>query len=74
VDARDHTNVLGALGPPGASLYELVDPGTLSVVQGLGDAGGIFVRFRDAWCGVAGPSRQIPFKVEELVARLRPLL
>lgn len=68
------TNILGALAPPGASLYDLVEPGVLSVVQGLGDAGGMFVHFRDEWCSVAGGSAQITFRLEELVSRLRPLL
>jgi hypothetical protein len=72
-DLRD-TNVVGALGPPGASLYDLIDAPVLGVVQGLGDAGGIFVRFRDAWCTVAGAGAQIPFRLDELVARIRPLL
>lgn len=72
-DLKD-TNLVGALAPSGASLYELVDTATLSVVQGLGDAGGMLVRFREGWCSVAGTSSRIPFKVEELVARLRPLL
>lgn len=72
-DLRD-TNVVGALGPPGATLYDLVDAPVLSVVQGLGDAGGIFVRFRDGWCTVAGAGAQIPFRLDELVARVRPLL
>ena len=69
-----NTNLVGALGPPGANFYDLVDSSTLSVVQGLGDAGGILVRFRDAWCTVASTSRQIPFRLDELVARIRPLL
>ncbi len=72
-DLRD-TNLLGALGAPGARLYDLVDSGTLSVVQGLGDAGGMFVRFREGWCAVAGVSHQVPFKVDEIIARVRPLL
>jgi hypothetical protein len=69
-----NTNLVGALGPPGAKFYDLVDTSTLSVVQGLGDAGGILVRFRDSWCTVASTSRQIPFRLDELVARIRPLL
>lgn len=73
LDLRD-TNLLAALGPRGASLYDLVETQTLSVVQGLGDAGGMFVRFRDTWCSIASASSQIPFRVEELVARVRPLL
>ncbi len=55
------TNLVGALGPRGANLYDLVDTSVLSVVQGLGDAGGILVRLRDSWCSVASTSAQIPF-------------
>jgi hypothetical protein len=69
-----NTNLVGALGPPGAKFYGLIDMGTLSVVQGLGDVGAILVRFRDDWCTVASTSRQIPFRLDELVARIRPLL
>lgn len=68
------TNLLGALGPPGANLYDLVDSPTLGVLQGLGDAGGMFVRVRDGWCAVAGASKQIPFRVDDVVSRIRPLL
>jgi hypothetical protein len=68
------TNLVGVLGPRGANLYDLVDTSVLSVVQGLGDAGGILVRLRDSWCAVASTSAQIPFRVDDLVARIRPLL
>jgi hypothetical protein len=73
LDLRE-TNLVGALGRPGTRLYDLIDTPTLSVVQGLGDAGGMFVHFRDGWCAVSSASAQIPFRVEELVARIRPLL
>jgi hypothetical protein len=73
LDLKD-TNLLGALGLPGASLYELVDSGTLAVVQGLGDVGAMFVQFRDEWCSVANASAQIPFRVDQVIARIRPLL
>lgn len=72
-DLRD-TNLVGALAPAGASLYDLVDAATLSVVQGLGDAGAMLVRFREGWCSVAGASARIQFRVEEILARVRPLL
>ncbi|MGH9784502.1 MAG: hypothetical protein ACRD88_09975 [Terriglobia bacterium] len=72
-DLKD-TNLVGAMGPPGAKLYELVDASTLSVVQGLGDAGGLFVRFRDSWCSVSSTGWEIPFRLDEIVARIRPLL
>jgi hypothetical protein len=72
-DLKD-SNLVGALGPRGASLYDLVDTSMLSVVKGLGDSGGILVRLRDSWCSVASTSAQIPFRVDELVGRIRPLL
>jgi hypothetical protein len=72
-DLKD-TNLLGVLGPPGASLYDLVDTGMLSVVQGLGDAGGLTIRLRDDWCTVEAGHWQLPFRVDELIARIRPLL
>jgi hypothetical protein len=68
------TNLMGAMGPPGWSLYDVVDSGALSVVQGLGDAGALWVRFRDSWCSVSGTGGHIPFRVGEVVARIRPLL
>lgn len=68
------TNLVGVLGPPGASLHDLVDEGTLSVVKGVGDLGGTVVRFRDTWCSIASVSSQIPFRMEQLIARIRPLL
>ena len=67
------TNLIAALGPPGANLYDLVDSRTLSVVQTLGDAGAMSVRFRDAWCTVAGVGAQIPFRLDQVLARLRSL-
>jgi hypothetical protein len=72
-DLRDG-NLVAALGPRGASLYDLIDERALGVAQGLGDAGGIFVRLRDGWCSVAGTSAQIPFRLDEIVTRIRPLL
>ena len=70
---RRETNLVAALGRPGASLYDLVDSRTLAVVQGLGDAAGMVVRFRDAWCSIARGSAQMPFRVDEIVGRIRSL-
>ena len=72
-DLKD-TNLMGAMGPPGWSLYDVVDSGALSVVQGLGDAGALWVKFRDSWCSVSGTGGHIPFRVDEIVGRIRPLL
>lgn len=73
LDLKD-TNLVAALGPSGASLYDLVDGPTLAVVQNLGDAGALFVSFRDGWCSAAGASAQIPFRVDQVILLLRPLL
>ena len=69
-----NTNVVGALGPREGSLYDLIDSPTLSVVQGLGDAGGMTVRFRDSWCSVASVGAQTPFRLDHLISCIRPLL
>jgi hypothetical protein len=68
------SNVLAALGPSGASLTDVVDAQIINVMQGVGDAGGLFVRLRGGWCSVASASTHIPFKLDELLARIRPLL
>lgn len=70
----ERTNVIAALGPSGASLYDLIDATTLNTIQGLGDAGGLFVHLRDGWCTVSGNSSQIPFRLPELVAQIESLL
>ncbi|MGH7460317.1 MAG: hypothetical protein ACREMA_04725 [Longimicrobiales bacterium] len=72
---RDLRNsaVTGILGPAGSRLYDHIGSGVLRVLQGLGDAGGLTVRMRGAWC-VVGAGRQIPLRVADVIARLRPLL
>jgi hypothetical protein len=73
MDLKD-TNLLGALGPPGASLYDLADSRILSVAQGLGDVGAMQMYFRDSWCLITGAGPQAPFRIDEIIARMRPLL
>jgi len=73
IDLQD-TNLVGVLGPPGARFHDLVGANMTSVMQSLGDAGGIFVRVRNGWCAVSGTSAQIPFRLDEILARIRPLL
>lgn len=68
------SNIIAALGTPGASFYDLIDAGTLSALQGAGDAGGLVVRMRNGWCSISSASEQIPFKVDQLVALVRPLV
>jgi hypothetical protein len=68
------TNLLGALGPAGAALYDVADASTLALAQQIGDAGAMFVRFRESWCTVSSTSAQIPFRLDDLIARVRPIL
>jgi hypothetical protein len=68
------SNLIGALGPPGASFYDIADADLIAVAQGIGDAGGLVVRVRDDWCSISSASTQIPFRLDELVARIRPLM
>jgi hypothetical protein len=70
----ENTNLLGALGPAGARFYDLVDAGTLSVSQRLGDLGAMDIMFRDGWCAVSGGGSGTRFRVGELLAEIRPLL
>jgi hypothetical protein len=69
-----NTNILGALGPKGAAFYDLIEPGAVSVFQGIGDAGGLFIRMRGEWCSISNTSHQIPFRVDQIVERMRPLI
>jgi len=68
------SNVLAALGPAGSKLEDLVPAAVLAVVKDFGDAGVLQVRFRDTWCAVSGIGMRIPFQVEALLLRIRPLL
>lgn len=61
-------NIIGAMGEPGHGLRDLVDPRVLAAAQSVGDAGGLIVKFRDEWCSIASTSRQMPFKMEALIA------
>ncbi len=69
-----NTNLVGIMAPSGARLYDLVDSRMLGVVQRLGDVGGMCMRCRDEWCAIASVGREIPFRLRELVALVRPLL
>jgi hypothetical protein len=65
VDLRN-TNVIGALGPRGASLYDLLDAAALSVIQQLGDCGVMLVMCRCEWCSLASTSHRMPLDVAKL--------
>lgn len=68
------TNLLGALGPAGARLYDLVDDRTVSALQRLGDAGAISIHFRGEWCTVSSGGTKPPLHLGDVLASIRPLL
>jgi len=72
VDLR-HTNLIGVLGPSGASFYDLIDQGTLSALQHVGDHGAVVVICRGEWCSLAAASPRMPLdhvKIWPLVSGL----
>jgi hypothetical protein len=60
------TNLIGVLGPSGASLYDLIDPATLSALQQVGDHGALVVMCRGEWCSLAAPSPRMPLDLDKL--------
>ncbi|MFQ5792109.1 MAG: hypothetical protein ACE5JI_16690 [Acidobacteriota bacterium] len=68
------TNLMAALGPAGTSLYSLIEPATLTVMQQLGDGGALFALCRDDWCRLASAGGRMPFDLERLWPVLRQLL
>lgn len=60
------TNFIGALGPAGSSLFELIDMGSLKTLEGVGDCGGLTVTCRGEWCSVAGGSSSKGLDVPKL--------
>ena len=67
-------NLIAALGPRDARVFDLVDGPTIDVAKGLGDLGVLQVRFRGAWCSLTSGGTSLPFRLEPLVARVRGLL
>jgi len=67
-------NLIAALGPRDARVFDLIDGPTVDVAKGLGDLGVLEVRFRDAWCSLTSGGTSLPFRLEPIVARIRGLL
>ena len=61
-----HTNLMGALGPSGATLYDLIDTATLSALQHVGDHGALVVTCRGEWCSLAAASLRMPLDLDKL--------
>jgi hypothetical protein len=66
-------NLVAAMGPPGARLYDLVDAGTLAVFLNAAGAAVISVCCRDEWCTITHVGAG-SFPVGDLLSRIRPLL
>jgi hypothetical protein len=67
------TNLIGALGPAGASLYDLIDNSTLSLLQNVGDCGALIVICRGEWCSLSSPSARMPFDLDRIWPVIRQL-
>lgn len=67
------TNVIGARGPRGASLYDLLDTSALSVIQQVGDCGVMLVMCRGEWCSLTSTSRRMPMDVAKLWSLIESL-
>ena len=66
--------LVGALGPAGFSLYDLIDATTLSQMLGAGDCGALIVLCRGELCSLGSPSGQMPLELEKATPFLRDLL
>ena len=68
------TNIIGALGPHGASFHDLIDSQTVPLMQRMGDAGVMTVMCRDMSCSLSSPSARMPFTLEKLWPLLERLV
>ena len=73
IDLRG-SNLIGALGPAGTSLYTLVAGDALASLQQVGDCGGPIVTCRSEWCTVTSPGARMPFKLDKIWAVIRDLV
>lgn len=73
IDLRG-SNLIGALGPAGTSLYTLVAGEALASLQQLGDCSALVVACRGEWCTVTSPGARMPFKLDKIWAVIRDLV
>ena len=60
------SNLIGVLGPRGASLYDLIDAKDLATLQPVGDLGVSSVHCRGSWCSFGGHTTRIEIDLEGL--------
>jgi hypothetical protein len=68
------TNLVGAMGPAGASLYDLIDADRLSRMLGAGDCGAFIILCRGDLCSMSSPSHQMPLDLDKAVPFIRDLI
>lgn len=68
------TNLIGALGPAGASLYDLIGAETLSRFLGAGDCGASIVHCRGELCSMSSLDPRMPLDLEKTIPFLRDLV
>lgn len=68
------TNLVGAMGPAGASLYDLIDADQMSRMLGAGDCGAFIILCRGELCSTSSPSHQMPLDLDKAVAFIRDLI
>jgi hypothetical protein len=60
------TNFVGALGPRGSSLYDLIDSQKLTLLQQAGDCGAFIVTCRDDLCSFTSPAQRMPLDLDRI--------
>jgi hypothetical protein len=68
------TNLVGAMGPAGASLYDLIDTDRLSRMLGAGDCGAFIILCRGDLCSMSSPSHQMPMDLDKAVPFIRDMI
>jgi hypothetical protein len=60
------SNIIGAMGPAGRSLYDLIDSQILARLQQVGDGGALIVLVRGEWCSLSSPGGHLRFNWDKL--------
>jgi hypothetical protein len=69
----DSGSIIGAFGPPGAALMDLIDMQTFDRIKALGERGVSTITCRGDWCSFSAASARTVLDVKELISLLREL-